>query len=201
MKIVDVDDLYAIPDTLKVLRDCGVVVIPTDTVYGLACDSGCRGARDKITLLKKRDNPGQRIPWLVSDIDMALKYVHIDPQLVTSLSGVWPGALTGVFRTLDGESTLGIRIPNHPFVIELISDLERPLKASSVNITGSDPVSNADEIARDFHADLIIDGGEVSDNIASTVVDFTTAPYSILREGAISKDTLEEVFKLQFDAR
>jgi len=189
-----------------VLRDGGVAAVPTDTVYGLVCDARNEDAVRRMFAMKKRIQE-KAFPIFVKDIAAARYYVYISDAKARFLEKVWPGAVTVVFRhkqklpaiLTGGRDTLGIRVPDHPLLRELLARLDPPaggpLAHTSANISAQPPAKNAEEVKRYFEGaggepDLIIDGGALQ-GAASTVIDFTGAEPIILRAGPVSKQDLD----------
>jgi len=183
MKIIPLASTEAMQKALNTLRDGGVLILPTDTVYGIGCDALLENAEERISRIKGRD-PEKRVAWLFSDVAMAEEFVEIPEVYRDRIAALWPGAFTGIFWRRDKKSTIGVRIPNHDFVRSLIREFGRPLATSSLNKTGQQPAMKSADLAT-FEADLAIDGGDLPDNMASTVVDFTSYQPRVLRKGPI----------------
>ncbi len=172
----------------EVLRGGGVVVFPTETVYGVGVAAGDPVALDKLRRLKGRpaEKPFQH---LAADVDMAKRLGAVFSGRAERLARrFWPGALTLVLP--DGRSpggTLGIRIPDSPFVLALCRELAGPIVTSSANAAGSPPPATAaaaDAFGDDV--DLLVDGGEAVGGVASTVARCVGEEVHILREGGVS---------------
>ncbi len=194
-------DKDSVEKTASMLRDGGVVIIPTDTVYGIGCAHDNSSAIEKIISMKGRDKD-KRMALLVSSIAMAEEYVDISPKIKIGLMEVWPGPFTGVFQKKHGGGTEGIRVPNHAFVKSLIDAYGKPVLMTSANMSGSSAHTHIMDVMHDFgDADdsvMIVDGGDIPDSMASTVVDFTEEPPKVLRIGPVSDKYLQEVFKTSF---
>ena len=183
-----------------VLRDGGLVVFPTETVYGIGALADSKFGAQEIFEVKVRplDKP---LPWLVENEDALDTYGVGIPEYAHRLArAYWPGPLTLVvsaservgrdFRAPDG--TVALRSPDHEVVIELIQSSGGPIIATSANTTGSPaPGCYEDVETRILHAaDLCLDGGETAHQQASTVVLCTGAEPVVLREGAIPADQI-----------
>lgn len=184
-----------IKEAIKVLREGGIVIFPTDTVFGIGCRLDNKEALQR--LFKIRNRPEEKAVLAVVDsVAMAEKYVTIPQEVKLKLIDVyWPGGLTIVLPcdrqkvpsiARGGGSTLGIRQTNHPVLLELIQGVGVPLAAPSANFAGALTPKVFDGIAKDLlrMVDFAIDlpsGGD----IASTVIDCTQNPWKILREGAV----------------
>lgn len=177
----------------------GVIVLPTDTVYGLAALPGDRSATDRLFRLKGRS---ERTPLAVlcASSDQALELVA--GELATELAGAtapwWPGPLTvvaprrvGVFLYLgEPDTTIGLRVPDHDLV-RVLAEQVGPIAATSANRHGAATPPTAREAATGLlgPVDLVVDGGPLPGG-ASTVVDATARPWRVLREGPITAHDL-----------
>ncbi len=187
----------------NVLRDGGILVFPTETVYGLGALADSKFGPHEIFEVKVRpsDLP---IPLLVETED-ALDTWGVDvPEYAHKLAqAFWPGAITLVvkaskkvpkdFRAPNG--TIGLRSPKHEVVMELIQAAGGPIFATSANTHGNPAPGSFEEIEPRIiaHADLALDSGETEHQQASTVVDCTGAEPVILRQGAITAEQIAEV--------
>ncbi|MEO0092571.1 MAG: L-threonylcarbamoyladenylate synthase [candidate division WOR-3 bacterium] len=189
----------------KIIIQGGLVVLPTDTVYGLVCDATNVQAVKKVYQVKKRP---LSIPLLiaVSSIKDITQYVKEMPALAKHLAKKFlPGALTLVLKkspmipdiVTAGRDDVGIRIPDCNFVLELIRYTKRPLVIPSANIHNKPSPVTAQEICKDLagKVDLIIDGGESKYKIESTIVSIVDDKIRIIREGAIPSKLIESFLK------
>lgn len=179
------------------LRAGGVVVVPTDTVYGLAALPGDAAAMARLFALKGR-GPGVPVAALCADTDqaMALAASPLAPEVAAAAARWWPGPLTLVVPRRLGlhlhlgvpVTTVGVRVPDHALVRAVAAEVG-PVAATSANRHGeATPVSAAEVVAAlGAGVDLLVDGGELTAG-ASTVVDVTQAPWRVLREGPIPAD-------------
>ncbi|QQG44962.1 MAG: threonylcarbamoyl-AMP synthase [Candidatus Sungiibacteriota bacterium] len=190
--------------TEKILLSGGVLIGPTDTVYGIFGDATKSEVIKKMFAMKKRPEE-KAFPIFVKDVAAARKYVYISDAKTKFLEKVWPGPVTAVFhhkeklpKILTKEfDTLGIRIPSHPFLLELLSRLDFPLAQTSANISGKPPAKNTSTIKRYFEKekvkpDLVVDGGELSGR-PSAVVDFSGTGPILLRSGLVDKRELDRI--------
>ncbi len=180
-----------------------VVAIPTDTVYGLAAKLDDEQAVRTLAAMKGRDFD-QPIAVLIARPDAVARHL-VHPHALDAVAKHWPGALTAVVQALpkatlppqvlsrvDGAddeamSTIGVRLPDDPLAIEVIRSCGGALAVTSANMHGEPPATSAAEVAEIFGPDLpVLDGGERSGHAASTVVDLTSDPPRILREGPVS---------------
>ena len=166
------------------------VVIPTDTVYGLAADPRSSAAMERLFTLKERPN-GVPVAVLVADVADARGLIEWSPEIEELAHAHWPGALTIVGKALDAEmlagtgETLGVRLADHAFV-HACAKRFGPIAATSANRHGKPTITDPDELQDAFgsEVEVIVDGG-VLDGIASTVVDVTTVRPTILRQGVV----------------
>ena len=179
-----------------------LVVLPTDTVYGVGADAFNASAVGNLLAAKGRgrDMP---VPVLVGSWSTVQGLVTVVTDRTQDLiEAFWPGGLTLVVQHApslawdlgDARGTVAVRMPLHPVAIEL---LERtgPLATSSANVSGQPPAQTAQQ-AQDQLGDSVavyLDGGPVSDGVASTIVDVTGDVPRVLRAGAVSIDALREV--------
>lgn len=184
------------------LRSGGVAAVPTDTVYGLVCDARNVGAIRRMFAMKKR--PAEKaFPIFVRDVAAARCYAYISDAKARFLAKVWPGAVTVVLHHKEklpslltgGGEAVGIRIPDHPFLRELLSRLGFPLAQTSANISAEPAAKSREEVERYFGAadaqpDILVDGG-ILPGASSTAIDFTGASPLILRAGPVSKADLD----------
>jgi tRNA threonylcarbamoyl adenosine modification protein (Sua5/YciO/YrdC/YwlC family) len=179
-----------------------LVVLPTDTVYGVGADAFQPDAVRDLLAAKGR-GPDMPVPVLIGS-------PRTLPGIGTALDDVgralveafWPGGLTIVVRHQaslqwdlgDARGTVAVRMPLHPVAIELLNETG-PMAVSSANKSGSPPATTCDE-ACDQLGDAVsvyLDGGPSGDAVASTILDLTGTEPRVLRVGAISVETLREV--------
>lgn len=177
----------------RLLKNGGVLGIPTDTVYGLAADPFSETGIERILDLKGREG-GKALPVLVpSSAHLALLGVEADPRVLARLEEIWPAPLTAVlpvrepFAATGGGRTVAVRVPRHLDLQRLLL-LAGPLTATSANRSGAPPAGSAGDVARIFGdgLDLVVDGGPSGTSLPSTLVDGTLWPPRILREGPIA---------------
>lgn len=187
----------------ELLKNGEVVGIPTETVYGLAADARNSSAVKKIFEAKGRpqDNP---LIVHISDMKMIEDYVTSVPENARLLAEkFWPGPLTMILpkkntipeTTSGGLDTVGIRMPSHPIARGLIEACGFPLAAPSANLSGSPSPTTAQHVLDDMNGRVpaIIDGGECTVGVESTVISFEGNAVRILRPGYISYEDLKSV--------
>jgi L-threonylcarbamoyladenylate synthase len=191
---------------VEVLRAGSLVAYPTDTVYGLAALP--TDARAVERLFEAKGRPADRgVPLLIaSPADLALVAADV-PEVASGLMQTfWPGALTIVLPTAAGfrspaiGETVALRVPDHPVPRELVRLLGGPITGTSANVSGGAEPLTADDVRSQLGdaVDLIIDGGQCEGGQPSTVVDCTTQPPRVVREGAISREELVRAVAVRF---
>lgn len=182
-----------------VLRQGGVVALPTDTVFGLVAVAADRAAVDRVYEIKARD-PAQPLPLFVADVDQADLVAELNDAARALAAKFWPGALTIVVRkrpTYDtraaaGSDTLGLRVPADPVLREVARQLG-PITGTSANLAGQPECRTAAEVRAQLGdaVDLIVDAPVAAIGAPSTVVDCTDpAGVRILREGVVSRPAI-----------
>jgi L-threonylcarbamoyladenylate synthase len=182
--LIPLDDPGALDAAEAALRAGDAVVLPTDTVYGLAA---LPDHADQLYALKGRPD-SVPVAVLVESIDQARTLVRVPAAAQRVADALWPGPLTLVLETLDGQSTLGVRCPAHQFVRDLARRVGA-LSTTSANRHGEVTPPTATEAAASLEGAvaLVIDGGPCH-GVASTVVDACDETLTILREGPISAE-------------
>lgn len=175
-----------IAQAVSVLRHDGIVIYPTETVYGLGADAFSDEAIQRVFEVKKRPL-SMPVSIAVSDMEMLYAVSRVPPGTESFLETFLPGPVTVVVPArksippllTGGTGQIGIRIPAHPLACRLIAEFDSPITATSANLHGAkDPVT-PDECTID--RDLLIDGGRLP-GTPSTVVDLTTM--QVIRPGA-----------------
>ncbi len=202
-KILKIDRLSFqqeyINEAVGVLEKGGLVIIPTDTVYGIACDSRNPEALKKLSQIKQRpaDKP---FPVLISQKEDVEKYaVDIHRTAYKLIDKYWPGALTIVLKDRN-NSTIGLRMPDHEIALKIAGMLKEGLVCPSANLPGKPAPKNFSEAIKDLAGlvDMAIDSGDADVGIESSVVDLTTDTLKIIREGALKKAELEETAQKKY---
>lgn len=174
----------------------GVVLLPTETVYGLVCGWSDAAGREKIYRLKHR-NPNKLLAMFAPDAAAAERFgVIINPLARKLFDNFTPGGVTIVCASSEG-GTVGVRVPNHPLVLEILRILGKPLASTSANLSGAPAaLCCSDALASlDGAANLAVDGGALpADSVASTVIDTVSGTVKILREGAVPASEIMRLF-------
>ena len=197
-------DQTTIQNAARVIREGGLVAMPTETVYGLAADATNDASVARIFDAKGRPQFNPLIIH-VAGADMAKRYVDVSPIAEKLMSAFWPGPLTLVLpRRKDsgvsllvsaGLDTLGVRVPNHPLAQALITAVDRPLAAPSANRSGSISPTRADHVAESLgdKVDMILDGGASPVGVESTIVKIDCDRVVMLRPGGIARADIERI--------
>ncbi|MBI4136691.1 threonylcarbamoyl-AMP synthase [Candidatus Roizmanbacteria bacterium] len=185
-----------IETAIRVLKTGGLVMYPTETCYGVGVDATNKKAAEKLLAYKERP-PGKAISIAVCNDEMAKKYVDINETAQNLYKNFLPGPITVISNSLHRvasgieaeDGSLGIRIPDYPFLLDLIKQFGKPITATSANLSGrktpysvADILDNASEKNKKL-IDLIIDAGELPHNPPSTVVDTRLNDERVLRHG------------------
>jgi L-threonylcarbamoyladenylate synthase len=184
-----------------------LVVIPTETVYGLAADAANDLAIAKIYALKRRPKFNPLIAHMANSA-MAKKYVIWNDWAQILSQHFWPGALTMVLRlkpnaaisalATNGGDTLAVRVPAHNIARDLIQQFGRPLVAPSANISGHVSPTMLAHVREEFpdNPPLMIDGGSCEIGLESSVIDLSADAPILLRAGMVSADAISQALQM-----
>jgi len=190
---------------ISVLEQGGVVAFPTDTVYGLGACASNEQAIERVYELKGRPRD-MALPLLLAGTSQIGEVTENISQVAWLLIHRFlPGALTLVLPKSDalpdiitaGGETVAVRIPAHPVPLALAEGIGTPIVGTSANLSGKPSTLTADDVLSQFgdKIDLVIDGGRCPGGRESTIVDVTGETPVILREGAITRGELEQVYE------
>jgi len=175
----------------KALLARELVVLPTDTLYGLCANALDAEAVDKVFEAKGRDE--RPISIIVSDLIMMRNYAEVSDSLAQLFQQILPGPFTVILRSkydfprrISPDGKVGIRIPHYIFTTSLVRQLGFPITATSANISGGKPPFRLEDVPKEIleKVAVAIDGGPTRWKEGSTVIDFTKVPPEILRRGA-----------------
>lgn len=146
-----------VDEAVRVMRSGGIILYPTDTVWGLGCDATNAEAVGRIYALKRSENKKSMLV-LCASADMTVRYVNKAPgiafevmELATSpLTAILPGAVGVAENLIPDERTLGVRIPDHEFCRRMLRGLGRPIVSTSANISGEESPAGLQEVAREI---------------------------------------------------
>jgi L-threonylcarbamoyladenylate synthase len=183
--------------TSEIIKNGGVAIVPTETVYGFAVDAFNIDAQKKVYNIKGR-NPKKPLILMTPDIESVRLLVDIPKKALEIAKKFWPGQLTIVFPTTEvgkmvsaGRKDLGVRIPCNEFMLKLLKAIKRPIFTTSVNISNRKSAKNSKDVLEfDGIVDVIVDSGQCKFSFESTVVDMVQFPYVILRKGCLDASEL-----------
>jgi tRNA threonylcarbamoyl adenosine modification protein (Sua5/YciO/YrdC/YwlC family)/dephospho-CoA kinase len=195
-------------EAAQVIQNGGLVIVPTETVYGIAADAMNEAAVRRIFEVKGRP-PDKPLSVLVSGVsDLETLCRDVPESAYTLAEAFWPGPLTMVLKksgavpalVTAGGDTVGVRCPDHETTREIIR-LSAPLAAPSANPSGAPSPGSADAARRYFEglADGVVDGGTCAVGVESTIIDLTKSAPAILRRGGLSKRAMEAALGAKID--
>jgi L-threonylcarbamoyladenylate synthase len=189
------------PDGIKLaaitVKNGGLVVFPTDTVYGIGCDPRNPKAVDAIYRIKKRAE-SKNLPVLGYSKEEILKIAIFDKLSNKIADKFWPGPVTLVLKLKDKEignsmkldDKIAVRVPNHPCVLSLLKEC-KIIVGTSANYSGNPSFSDSKDVLENFSEfDVFLDGGRIPDSNESTIVEIVEGNLKILRSGKITKTEL-----------
>ncbi|MCK0195978.1 L-threonylcarbamoyladenylate synthase [Ancylobacter sp. 6x-1] len=194
-------DAAGIAEAGRILIDGGLVAIPTETVYGLACDATNARAVAELYAAKGRPSFNPLIAH-VPDLDAARRIGRFDRAALLLAERFWPGPLTLVVPAIEGLvsdlaraglPSVAIRVPAHPVAHAVLTAAGRPIAAPSANRSGHvSPTSAAHVLADlDGRIDLVLDGGPTRVGIESTILDCSGPEVTLLRPGGMARERIE----------
>jgi L-threonylcarbamoyladenylate synthase len=185
-----------VAQAIKIIKQGGIVIFPTDTAFGIGCRIDDEKAIRRLFTIRKRPEI-QATPVLLSSLKMAEKYLQPVPDEVIKnlIELYWPGALTIVLKSRTettpdlvrgGTDTLGVRVPDHFTALEIINGVGVPILGPSANFHGENTPYAFEDLDPELKklVDYVVPG-ECHTKQASTVIDCTVDPWKILRQGAI----------------
>jgi len=194
-----------IRQALTVIRQGGVVALPTETYYGLAVDPFNEAAVSRLFNLKRRPS-AKPLLTLIGNLSHLDTLTPEIPAVYLPLLDFWPGPLSLVFTAhsflsplVTGKTgTVGARISSHPLAQCFVRELDQPVTATSANISGSPAAITADEVRQAFgsHIDFVIDGGMTPGGKGSTLVGLQQGRLALIRQGVISFAEIKEKVRL-----
>ena len=199
-KVIQADAPDMLNVALDLIQQGGLIVFPTDTVYGVAASAFDAAAIERIFIAK--DRPADlAIPVLLGSAnDLDKVTLNPNPTSLTLAKTFWPGALTLVVEKhpdlpviISPMPTIGLRIPDHPVAINILQ-AAGPLAVTSANLSGQANTCTVEEVLAqlDQRVALVIDGGETPGGVPSTVVNTVGDQLEILRQGPISESDLRQ---------
>lgn len=188
-----------IDQATKVFQKGGIVIFPTDTVWGIGVSIDQPQAIQKLYQIKKREKT-KPTAVLVGSLVQAQQLGEINKKAESLIKKYWPGGLTivikakkGIPRVIQGKGgTVGLRMPDHKLILKILTKLEKGIVASSANFAGQPLAVKRELIDQQLieMVDLFIKG-KSKRNLASTVIDLTKKPFKISRKGVIASEKLK----------
>jgi L-threonylcarbamoyladenylate synthase len=195
-------DRTAYRDIVRLLSEGGVVCIPTDTIYGLAVDASNESAIERLYRIKGRPSEMPLI-LLVDSAETAHVLAEPPPDFNAIAARFWPGPITFVMPAREGvplgarskSGAVALRWPDSELATRLVRGLGHAITSTSANRSGRPVARSADAVARELPGvDLVVDGGPLPERRPSTLLDLTSSPPIVLREGAVSWADLSDFF-------
>ena len=199
-RILDGNNESEIDECVKALRAGSVIGIPTETVYGLAAIATNSSAINLVFTIKERPTSHPLILH-IADVSMLDDWAtNISSEARALCKKFWPGPLTLILHKSDkvltevtgGRDTVAIRCPNHSVTTKLLKKLNDAVVAPSANKFGKVSPTTAKHVVNDLGSDIsiVLDGGDCSIGLESTIIDCTTTPPQLLRTGAITAEQI-----------
>jgi len=181
----------------RIVRDGGIVVFPTDTVYGIGCDPYNKKSVDRVYQIKGRSRE-KPFPILARSIDAAFKIAEFDKDSKKIAGMFWPGPLTLILKlrdkrlkeTLYLKEKIAIRVPDNQCLLKLLKGPEF-LVGTSANISGEDPFSKSEECHKRIQDyDVFLDGGDIESGGESTILEIDGGKPIFHRRGALREEEI-----------
>lgn len=199
-KIATIDpvapDSDLIHHAVGILRQGGMVVVPTRHLYGLGVDALNPQAVAQVFAAKQRPLHQPLLIMVASQADVGNYACDLDDRTMALMDTFWPGKVTIVLKArpilptalTGGSERIGIRVPGHPVCQEIVRALAGPLTATSANLSGQPGCRRIQDLHPDIIAavDFVLDAGPLKPGIGSTVVDIRASDVQVLREGAVA---------------
>jgi L-threonylcarbamoyladenylate synthase len=181
----------------QIVSQGGIMIFPTDTVYGIGCNPYNKEAVEKIYKIKSRDIM-KSVPVLTYSIETAEKIVEFDQFTKKIVEKFWPGPLTVILKVTDKkikeslnlENKIAIRVPDHKCTLELLKKCNF-LVGTSANVSGNLSYTDPDECLKNLeNYDVFVDGGIITSKGESTIIEIENKQIKIIREGSLTKDEI-----------
>ena len=181
----------------ETVKSGGIIVFPTDTVYGIGCDPFNSQAVRSIYRIKGREESKQ-LPVLGFSISEISKIAIFDELSKKFAAKFWPGPLTLILgikeekiaKSLGLDEKIAVRVPSHPCTLQLLKECKL-LVGTSANIAGRPSSADPHEIIKELEEyDILLDGGKIPNSVESTIIEVVGSKFRTIREGKISKKEL-----------
>jgi L-threonylcarbamoyladenylate synthase len=190
-------NLEGIKKAVEIINQGGVIIFPTDTVYGIGCNPYNKKSVEKIYDIKSR-NISKPFPILAYSKEIAEKIAFFDEYSKKIVEQFWPGPLTIILKLTDENlkkslnvvDKIAIRVPNHKCTLDLLKKCNF-LVGTSANISGQLSSTNPDECLKNMqNYDIFVDGGMITSKAESTIIEIENKKIKIIRKGSISKEEI-----------
>lgn len=188
---------------IDLLKNGGVIGYPTETVYGLGGDALNESVINKIVDMKGRKSPKPFLILVKNTKDVSRFVDQITPQAIKCMQHLWPGPCTLIFSarsdslplSIQKDNKIAIRVSPDPVCQWLMEHFPNPLVSTSANPENEKPATSADDVANYFegNVDYIIDDGKREITPPSTILDVSTTPPRMLRQGAVSVTAIRQL--------
>lgn len=188
---------------VEIIKNGGIVVFPTETVYGIGTNAFCEKSVRKIYEIKNRPEE-KPLSILLNNINQIEKYANINNNIERKIiENFMPGPITIILERKKGlldhvapeKSTIGIRIPNNNIILEILKKLDLPMVAPSANISGEPSATELKDVLEVFKdkVDVCIDGGKCEISESSTIVQVIENKVQVIRQGKIKLEQIEKI--------
>jgi len=190
-------NIEGIGKTFKIIRNGGVAVFPTDTVYGLGCNPYNSNAVKKIYEIKSREKI-KSLPVLAYSLEIVKKITYVDSFTEKIIRRYWPGPLTLILKLTDEklkkslklDDKIAIRIPDSECILKLLEKCNL-LVGTSANISGNTSFTDPDECIKNIkNYDIFLNGGTITSKGESTIIEIKNETIEIIREGILKKEEI-----------
>ncbi len=181
----------------EIVKKGGIVVFPTDTVYGIGCDPFNSKAVRMIYRIKGREESKQ-LPVLGFSISDISKIAIFDELSKRFAAKFWPGPLALILsikeekiaKSLGLDEKIAVRVPNHPCALKLLKECKL-LVGTSANIAGQSSSADSHEIIKELEGyDVLLDGGKIPNSVESTIIEVVGSKFRVIREGKVNEKEL-----------
>ena len=186
-----------IEKTYEIIKNGGIVIFPTDTVYGIGCNPYNENAVNKIYKIKSREKI-KSLPVLAYSLEIVKKIAHIDPFTEKIIEKYWPGSLTLILeltdqklkKSLNLDNKIAIRIPDSKCTLKLLEKCSL-LVGTSANISGNSSYTNPDECLKNIkNYDVFLNGGTITSKGESTIIEIENEEIKMIREGVLKMENI-----------
>ncbi|MBC8213331.1 MAG: threonylcarbamoyl-AMP synthase [Candidatus Marinimicrobia bacterium] len=174
---------------VSLLEDGDIIAYPTDTLYGIGVDATNTDVIHKVNHIKGRTQP---LSIILENIEDIHKYAEMSNTQQAEIKNLFPGPYTVLLKKKESDLSplitldsplIGIRIPKHPFPIQLVKALGKPIITTSINRHGTEPLNDISQVAIDFPDIIIFEDQVVKNSKGSTIVDLTQNKHKVIRVG------------------